>query len=151
MRRMATTIEHINSSKAETAAHTLTYENVEVPNSNGAKAVHVVRVEMHLDEPQHVAASTTAVMGLMVAGKITPTTALLNQVGALTQKTRYKYSNGASAYAAETVGPEQAQGRWEVPKYPGDGKFYITPVVCGSATCTAALTVYYRVDFEVER
>jgi len=142
-------LEGYNSSKVESAANTLTYENVEVPNSSGARNVHLVRAELDPDAPEYVAASDTVVVAIAILGKSTPTSVDLAQVGAITTKSITKFSTGAAQFAAVVSGPDQAQGRWEIPKNPSDGKYYFTIAVKGSNN-VAAKYVRYRCDFEVE-
>lgn len=138
-----------NGSKAESAANTMTYDNVEIPDSIGAKRVFIIRAEIDVDQPEYVAASNTFTMGIVQAGKLSPSAATINEPGAITSKTFMKLSTGAANFAAIVEGPDQAQGRWEVYKAPNDNKYYFTVGIKGLAR-TAAGVITYRVDFEIE-
>lgn len=147
--KMPTIYSFKNGSKTETAANTMTYDNVEVPDSQQAKKVYIVRAELDVAAPDYVAASNTATIANVIAGKTAPTDPGISEAGAITSKSCQKFSTGAAGYAAIVEGPDQAQGRWEVFKNPSDGKFYFTVGVKGVLN-TGAKTAYYRVDFEIE-
>jgi ribosomal protein S8E len=137
-----------NSSKAEGAANTIGVDHIEVPESAGAKSVHILSVELDPDGPDYVAAANTATKAVCIAGKVTPTTCNLSNEGAVTTKSVQNKSTGAAIFACVNDGPDQARGRWAVPKAV-DGKYFVTIAVLGSNN-TAAKTVHYRIDFEVE-
>lgn len=138
-----------NGSKAESAANTMTYDNVEVPESYGAKRVFVVRAEMDVSVPDYIAASQTLTGACLIAGKTAPSAVEISEPGAITSVRAIQLSTGAAQFASMHHGPDQAQGHWEVPRNAADNKFYITVGVKGGGN-TNAKTVYYRVDFEVE-
>lgn len=141
-------IEHYNGEKQEGAANTIAYENVEVPNSYGAKKCFLIRVEMDVTVPDKVASTDTYSMGMFAVGKFTPTTCDVSQSGAITTKHWVCYSDATPDRMAFLVnGPDQAQGRWEVPRNPQDGKYYFTAAIVGAGN-TNAKKVYYRADFE---
>jgi hypothetical protein len=141
--------EFHNSYLAETAVNTLKYASVEVPGSSGASKVYIVRAEVDVSMPDYVAASNTAVEGAIIAGAVVPTIVGIQQVGAITTKKCMIMSTGAAGFAALIQGPDQAQGRFEVPKNAADGKFYFTAAVI-STLCTNLHQVNWRVDFLIE-
>lgn len=146
---MPITYQSKNSYKTESGNNTLTIDNVEVPESTGAKRVHIIRVEMDVSLPTYVAASTTAVNAVLIGGKVTPSVCTIAEPGAITTKAVIIVSTGAAGLGVVIEGPNQAQGHWEIFRDSRDGKYYFTVAVVGTAN-TATKTVCYRVDFEIE-
>lgn len=146
---MGTIYTFKNGSKLESGNNTMTYDNVEVPETLNAKRVFVVRVELDTSMPQYVAAADTYAEANALIGKLAPSSCQISEPGAITSKRVIAKSTGAAQFAIVHEGPEQAQGRWEIPKAPADGKYYVTVGVKGTA-CTGQMTVHYRFDFEIE-
>jgi len=147
---LVTSFEFQNNSKNESANNTLTYENVEVPNSNGALEVHVIASEIDCKDPSYVAAQVTKCYASLISGKVIPTTPLISEPGAFHTVEKTILSTGAAGFAAYIHGPSQVRGYFNVPKSALDGKFYITACLLGVQN-TATMSMYWRLDFEIIR
>lgn len=145
---MATMYTHKNGGKTESAANTMTYENVEIPDTMLAKRVWIVRAELDCSWPEYVAAQNTSTGMIIGTGKTAPASVSINQDGVISSRKHSKFSTGAAQFACFAEGPEQAEGHFEVFKHM-DGKFYFTIGILGVQN-TAAGSCAYRVDFEIE-
>jgi hypothetical protein len=145
-------IEVLNGSKSESAANTLTYESIEIPNSYGAKTVWVKRVQIDVDLAEIPAGAngTAYSRGSAIVGKVVPTSIELEQVGCITTKKSLHYSAGAGVPAAALIeGPEVYEGPIEVPRYQ-DGKYYITNAIHGAGN-VAVKIIHYHWEFAVQK
>jgi hypothetical protein len=128
----------------------LVYDNVEVPNSQGAKTVWLTHAELDVGKPTPSAAGTDAYAeACIILGKAAPTAVNISQVGALQSKKTTVVSNGTAAIGVAYEGPEQKVGLFPVPMH-GDGKYYFTIAVKGAGASSTA-TVAYRCDFLIKR
>jgi hypothetical protein len=146
------TPEHLNVSKAESAANTLTYDQYEVPNSQGAKRVFLEDIMLTVSHPDLVASTKTMVEAIAIRGKLdaAPGAVNISQVGAVHQISSNIWCDATPLpVAVDGSVPDDREGPFEIPKY-RDGKFYLTLAIKGTA-CTAVKTVYCHAEFSIER
>lgn len=148
---MTETHEHDNISVQETSINTINYSNVEVPNSQGAKAVIIEDIILDCDGPQAVASTETVVNASVLAGKITPTTCNINQEGTLLGIKEELFCDASAVRVYHNSGgPIMREGPFPIFKDTRDGKFYVTIAVKGT-DCTAVRGAYARLDYTVVR
>jgi hypothetical protein len=139
----------INNVCTEGGANTISTTPAQVPNSQGAKRVWLVRCEIDMSWPDYQAAVSPEVRGAIALGKVTGTDPGLGQTHVITSKKHKYHSTGAANFGVSEEGPGQAQGRWEIFPDNDDKGFWYTPMVMG-VNCTVAKTMSYRIDFEME-
>jgi hypothetical protein len=133
----------------EATVNTIKYENVEVPNSQGANRVTLIAMDLDMDDYDAVTTAEHSVSAMIAVGKQVPTAILLNQAGAIHKCVRKGLSNGTAKIGEINVHDPRVVGRYEIGKS-SDGKFYITVAVKG-VNNTNPRSAYYHCDFEVER
>jgi hypothetical protein len=137
--------------KVETAANTLTYEQVKITDKQGSRAA-LVSCEIDMSQPDLKAtAGTNSMCGMACMGKQTPTAIQLDQSQSIFTKVKTKGSDGTNPTYENTEGPEIYEPKFEPEEIPmdPDGYCYITIAVKGDGN-SAAKYIYYRIRCKVK-
>lgn len=145
--------ERKNGSLTETAINTLKIENIAVPNSTGATLVMLDYAELDLVPATPVAATVVQRDAVLIAGKVTPTTAKLSEAGAVAARhiSVFGAAGGAEASAIYTAGEEPMCSPIILTKNPQDGLFYVTLAIKGTSEGAGDTgSVHYHFRFRVQ-
>jgi hypothetical protein len=144
--------EVLNGSLVESAINTLTTTQVEVPNSTGAKVVMLDYVELDLTPPLPVAATTVQRDAIALAGKLSPSSALLSEAGAVAARhiTLWNEAGAAVAAAVVSLGEEPMASPVLLLQDPTTRKYYVTLAIKGTAEGVGDVgTIHYHMRFRV--
>lgn len=142
--------EAANGIVTESAANTINYANVEVPNSAGAKKVMLRHAELDLDQPNRTTAGVASCQSTILVGKQAPTTVALSGSGCLFTTKIWQLHDGTNTIGLNGEGPVRQNDMMVPIGKDADGKYYVTVAVKGLSNA-AAVSVNYRLDFLVER
>jgi hypothetical protein len=145
--------EKVNGSKAEAAVNTLASVQVEIPNSSGAKLVMLDYVELDCPPALPVAATIITRNVALIAGKVTPASALISEPGAICGRVVQTLgaAGAAEASAVFSAGEEPMANPVVLLPDAADGKFYVTIAVKGTNEGAGDLaTVHYHLRCRVQ-
>lgn len=143
-------LEVLNGSLEESVAGTLKSQQVEVPNSGGAKGVTLIFADIICANPALVASTATAVGALILAGAQSPTTIDLSETGALHSKKKFFWSDATPDLIDQVFqGDYCMQVPINIPKN-ADGKYYVTVAVKGDNNAVVK-KMHYHMRFAVAR
>jgi hypothetical protein len=148
---MPSQLQLVNDSVVETVAGTIAYKNIPIPNSEGAREVHLVRAE--LDVPHAVAGASAAdktIKGGLQLGRAIPTDVVLSEGGMIYTRESVRASDGTNMPTLYMKGPEEIMGRYEIQRDPQNQGYYIT--ICVKSYAGAAVqTVTVSAVLEIVR
>lgn len=133
--------------------NTLVYEQIEVPNSAGAKLVLIDYAELDVIPPTPVAATIITRDAVLIAGKAAPTTAKLSESGAICGRSVVVLgaAGAAEASAVYSAGEEPMSNPVVLLPESGTGKYYVTVAIKGTNEGAGDTgTVHYHFRFRVQ-
>jgi len=140
----------INGSLVESAANTLTPDQLEVPGSQGATKVTLVECKLQIDPPDAIAGVSRS-QAVVQTGLQTPTNPFISQDDAVCAEDFLAFGSAAGTYVfLVELQRGQLSHPVDVQVQQNSGEYYVTLAVQGEAN-TNVKTVYYSMTFNVTR
>jgi hypothetical protein len=140
----------INANVTESGANTYTNTKKEIPGSEGAKRVTLLKGKLDVDTPD-LEDAINEMRGAVLVGDRTDRTSLaaLSTAGSICRYDEVLNSDGTDVLFHVNKGTTDCVAPWDIPKGP-DGRFYITLEAQGVGNASAKYA-HFAGSFRIER